>query len=58
MTREETLNCIAHIRAAARHCEDAGMLHAWATLLGVADLLSEGIEPIRTAGRGDSDLRG
>ena len=46
MTKEATAQCIAHIRAAARHCEDAGMLHAWATLLGVADRLAAAIEPV------------
>ena len=48
MTEETTAACVAHIRAAARMCEDAGLLHAWATLLGVADRLVEALEPLPT----------
>ena len=38
------MTCVAHIRAAAKLCEDAGMLAYWANLLGVADQLLETVE--------------
>ena len=37
-------DCVAHIRAAAKLCEEDGQLAQWATLLGVADDLLETVE--------------
>ena len=36
--------CLAHLRAAAQWCEAAGMVSAWATLLGVADSIRERLD--------------
>ena len=38
------MDCVAHIRAAAKLCEQDGQLAHWATLLGVADELLETVE--------------
>jgi hypothetical protein len=35
MDEMTVMTCVAHIRAAAKLCEDAGMLACWANLLGV-----------------------
>lgn len=40
-------DCLAHLQAAAEWCERAGMIAAWATLLGIADDLRERIEEPR-----------
>lgn len=39
MDDRKVMECVGHIRAAARLCEQAGALAQWATLLGVSDLL-------------------
>lgn len=36
--------CLVHLRAAAAWCEAAGMVSAWATLLGVADIIRERLD--------------
>ncbi|WP_445193803.1 hypothetical protein ACT009_07980 [Sphingomonas sp. Tas61C01] len=36
--------CLAHLRAAADWCEAAGMVSAWATVLGVADIIRERLD--------------
>lgn len=41
MDEQDAAICIDHIRTAARLCEEAGLLAAWATLLSVADDLVE-----------------
>jgi hypothetical protein len=38
------MDCVGHIRAAAKLCEQDGQLAHWATLLGVADELLETVE--------------
>lgn len=38
------MECVMHIRAAAKLCEDAGNLAYWASLLGVADQLLESVD--------------
>lgn len=41
---ESARECLAHLRAAAEWCEAAGMVSAWATLLGVADTIRERLD--------------
>ncbi|MEG3123973.1 hypothetical protein [Sphingomonas sp. GB1N7] len=48
------MECVTHIRAAAKLCEDAGKLAYWASLLGVADQLLEAVD---LSVHSDSDLR-
>jgi hypothetical protein len=36
--------CLAHLRAAADWCEAAGMVSAWATVMGVADAIREQLD--------------
>ncbi|WP_156363680.1 hypothetical protein [Sphingomonas sp. Leaf357] len=54
MDENTIMECVAHIRAAAKFCEDAGMLAYWASLLGVADQL---LETVDISTLGVSDLR-
>ncbi|QQV77826.1 hypothetical protein H5J25_03430 [Sphingomonas aliaeris] len=54
MDEMTVMTCVAHIRAAAKLCEDAGMLACWANLLGVADQLLESADIAATVG---TDLR-
>ena len=41
MDERARTDCVRHIRAAAKLCEEDGQLAHWATLLGVADQLLE-----------------
>lgn len=50
MDEMTVMTCVAHIRAAAKLCEDAGMLACWANLLGVADQLLESADIAATVG--------
>lgn len=36
--------CLAHLRAAAAWCEANGKVSAWATILGIADMIREQLD--------------
>jgi len=50
MDEKTIIECVAHIRAAAKMCEDAGMLSYWANLLGVADQLLDSVDASASMG--------